>query len=84
MAEDKIYQQMSLWDLIYPKKIIDKPIRLIEFFAGIGDQHKALKQLTDQVESWKICEYRNNHCSICHREPLTKAPQSWCYIESEE
>lgn len=64
MAEDKIYQQMSLWDLIYSKKIIDKPIRLIEFFAGIGAQHKALKQLTDQVESWKICEWAyNSYCS---------------------
>ena len=62
--EDEIYQQMSLWDLIYPKKIIDKPIRLIEFFAGIGAQHKALKQLTDQVESWKICEWAyNSYCS---------------------
>ena len=45
---------MSLWDLIYSKKIIDKPIRLIELFAGIGAQYKALKQLTNQVESWKI------------------------------
>ena len=62
--EDEIYQQMSLWDLIYHKKIIDKPIRLIEFFAGIGAQHKALKQLTDQVESWKICEWAyNSYCS---------------------
>ncbi len=62
--EDEIYQQMSLWDLIYPRKIIDKPIRLIEFFAGIGAQHKALKQLTDQVESWKICEWAyNSYCS---------------------
>lgn len=58
------YQQMSLWDLIYPRKIIDKPIRLIELFAGIGAQHKALKQLTDQVESWKICEWSyNSYCS---------------------
>ena len=43
------YQQMSLWDLIYPRKIIDKPIRLIEFFAGIGAQHKALKQLKSEA-----------------------------------
>lgn len=62
--EDEIYQQMSLWDLIYPKKKITKPIRLIEFFAGIGAQHKALKQLTDNVESWKICEWAyNSYCS---------------------
>ena len=58
------YQQMSLWDLIYPRKIIDKPIRLIELFSGIGAQHKALKQLTDQVESWKTCEWAyNSYCS---------------------
>ena len=46
--EEEILQQMSLWDYIYPKKTIDKPIRLIEFFAGIGSQFKALKQLTDK------------------------------------
>lgn len=51
--EDEIYQQMSLWDYIYPKKIIDKPIRLIEFFAGIGAQYKALKQITNDVERIK-------------------------------
>lgn len=62
--KDENYQQMSLFELIYPKKLIDKPIRLIEFFAGIGAQHKALKQLTDQVESWKICEWAyNSYCS---------------------
>lgn len=64
MIEDNIYQQMSLWEYVYPKKVISKPIRLIEFFAGIGAQHKALKQLTDQVESWKICEWAyNSYCS---------------------
>lgn len=63
MEEEK-HQQMSLWDFIYPKKIIDKPIRLIELFAGIGAQFKALRQLTDQVESWKICEWAyNSYCS---------------------
>ena len=61
---EEIYQQLSLWDEIYPKKVIDKPIRLIEFFAGIGAQHKALKQLTNNVESWKICEWAyNSYCS---------------------
>lgn len=60
----EIYQQKSLWECIYPKKVIDKPIRLIELFAGIGAQHKALKQLTNQVESWKICEWAyNSYCS---------------------
>ncbi len=62
--EQEIIQQLSLWDYIYPRKIIDKPIRLIEFFAGIGSQFKALKQLTNNVESWKICEWAyNSYCS---------------------
>lgn len=62
--EEAIYKQYSLWDCIYPKKVIDKPIRLIEFFAGIGAQFKALKQLTKNVESWKICEWAyNSYCS---------------------
>lgn len=61
---DEIYQQMTLWELIYPKKKIEKPIRLIELFAGIGAQYKALKQLTSEVESWKICEWAyNSYCS---------------------
>ena len=57
-------EQMTLWDFLYEKKKITKPIRLIEFFAGIGSQFKALKRLTDQVESWKICEWAyNSYCS---------------------
>lgn len=62
--ENEIFQQTSLWDYIYPKKVIDKPIRLIELFAGIGAQFKAIKQLTNKVESWKICEWAyNSYCS---------------------
>ena len=61
---EEIVQQMSLWDYIYPKKVITKPIRLIELFAGVGAQFKAIKQLTDNVESWKICEWAyNSYCS---------------------
>ena len=56
-------RQGTIWDLMYPRKKIEKPIRLIEFFAGIGAQHKALSQLTD-VESWRICEWAfNSYCS---------------------
>lgn len=60
----EIVQQLSLWDYIYPKKIIDKPIRMIELFAGIGATFKAMKQLTKNVESWRICEWAyNSYCS---------------------
>ena len=36
---------------------IDKPIRLIELFAGYGSQHLALKYLGANVESYRICEW---------------------------
>ena len=36
---------------------IDKPIRLIELFAGYGSQHFALEYLGANFESWKICEW---------------------------
>ena len=36
---------------------INKPIRLIELFAGYGSQHFALEYLGAKFESWKICEW---------------------------
>lgn len=48
--------QMSLFDGTKPFKI-DKPIRLIELFAGIGSQAKALKNLGADFEHWRICEF---------------------------
>lgn len=36
---------------------IDKPIRLIELFAGIGSQAKALKILGADFEHYRICEF---------------------------
>ena len=35
----------------------EKPIRLIELFAGYGSQHLALKYLRINVESHRICEW---------------------------
>lgn len=37
--------------------VIDKPIRLIELFAGIGSQAKALKNLGVDFEHYRICEF---------------------------
>lgn len=48
--------QMSLFDGSQPFKI-DKPIRLIELFAGIGSQAKALKNLGADFEHYRICEF---------------------------
>ena len=49
--------QTSIFDILYPKFKIDKPIRLIEMFAGYGSQALALKYLGVQFEHWKICEW---------------------------
>lgn len=53
------FHQMGLLDFdddIKPFKI-DKPIRLIELFAGIGAQAKALENLGVNFEHYKICEF---------------------------
>ena len=48
--------QIGMFDGTKPLKI-DKPIRLIELFAGIGSQAKALKRLGTHFEHWVVCEY---------------------------
>lgn len=49
--------QTSIFDLMYEKYKITKPIRLIEFFAGYGSQALALKYLGVPFEHWKTCEW---------------------------
>lgn len=49
------FEQMKLWDT--PKFKIDKPIRLIELFAGIGSQAKALERLGADFEHYRVCEF---------------------------
>ena len=48
---------LSIFDILYPKYKITKPIRLIEFFAGYGSQALALKYLGVEFKHWKICEW---------------------------
>lgn len=52
-----MYQQLNIFEFIYPKYKIDKPIRLIELFAGIGAQAKALENLKADFTHYKICEF---------------------------
>lgn len=49
--------QTTIFDIMYPKYKIAKPIRLIELFAGYGSQALALKYLGVKFEHWKICEW---------------------------
>ena len=56
-----MHEQISLWECMYETKKITKPIRLIECFAGVGSQFKALKKVFgDKVESYKIVEWAYN------------------------
>lgn len=50
-------EQIDLFSYALPRFKIDKPIRLIELFAGIGSQAKALKNLGVKFEHHKAIEY---------------------------
>ena len=51
------YQQLNLFNEGKEWFKITKPIRLIELFAGIGAQAKALEVLGVPFEHYKICEW---------------------------
>lgn len=58
-------EQMSIFDFLLPRYYINKPIRMIELFAGIGSQLKSLEVLKRyypqiQFESYKTCEWALN------------------------
>ena len=62
--EEQYMQQMSIFDDVIERYKINKPIRLIEFFAGIGSQAKALEVLGANFEHYKICEWAyNSYCA---------------------
>lgn len=51
-------EQISIFDFTAKEKLkIDKPIRLIELFAGYGSQALALRYLGIPFENWKISEW---------------------------
>ena len=55
--EDENVQQLNLFNFGKDFFKINKPIRLIELFSGIGAQHKALTLLGANFVSWKTCEW---------------------------
>lgn len=52
-------EQISIFSGAIPFKV-DKPIRLIELFAGIGAQAKALERMGVEFEHYKISEWEVN------------------------
>ena len=53
-------EQINLFECLYDNYKINKPIRLIELFAGYGSQALALKYLDAKFEHYKICEWAIN------------------------
>lgn len=49
--------QTSIFDMLYPKFKIDKPIRLISLFSGYDSQALALKYLGVPFEHYRTCEW---------------------------
>lgn len=62
--------QTNIFEMLYDTYKINKPIRMIEFFAGYGSTKLAWDYLGIDVESYKICEwaiksiqaYKDIHC----------------------
>lgn len=50
-------EQMTMFDFLRPTFKINKPIRLIELFAGIGSQAMALRDLGANFEHYRVVEY---------------------------
>jgi DNA (cytosine-5)-methyltransferase 1 len=48
---------MTIFDIMYPTFQIDKPIRLIELFGGIGSQAMALRNIGAEFEHYRLVEY---------------------------
>lgn len=53
-------QQLNIFDLTLPTYQVNKPIRLIELFAGIGSQAMALRDLGADFEHYRISEWEVN------------------------
>ena len=52
-----VQQQIDLFSTIMPTFKIDRKVRLIELFAGIGSQAAALKRLGVDMEHWRVVEW---------------------------
>ena len=49
--------QLTIFDVMYPKYKITKPIRMITLFSGYDSQCLAMKYLGVNYEHWKTCEW---------------------------
>lgn len=75
--------QISLFDGSVEFKI-NKPIRLIELFAGYGSQALALKYLRVEFEHWKICEWAVKSIQAYHDIHFTDDDTDYSQGHSDE
>ena len=54
------YDQITIFDFFFLRFYIDRPIRLIELFAGIGSQAMALRDLGADFEHYRVIEFDPN------------------------
>lgn len=52
-----MYEQINIFDVTMERFKIDKPIRLIELFAGVGSQAMALRDLGADFEHYRVVEF---------------------------
>lgn len=57
LANYECENQMSIFDVISQPFSIDKPIRLIELFAGVGSQAMALRNIGADFEHYRAVEF---------------------------
>lgn len=50
-------EQLSIFDFTMPYISVDKPIRLIELFSGVGSQAMALRDLVADFEHYRSVEF---------------------------
>lgn len=49
--------QLNLFDMVREEYHIDKPIRLLELFGGVGTQAMALRNLGANFERYRLIEF---------------------------
>ena len=55
---DRIEEQLTIWNEIYPYYKLKEPVILLEMFAGIGAQRKGLEILNIKVDLDEFGEYK--------------------------
>lgn len=64
-------------------KIYNKPKELEAFTTFCGDEKRCANCKYYCFDNDDLNGYRR-WCDVCHRKPLTRPPQSWCYVKEDK